>query len=70
MNSLDELQVFRRERQRAMSAKRGADTLRKSQSLPTARDDWSDAFVTHSVEELRHQVATRRAREPAVKPKR
>ena len=52
-----------------MSAKRGANTLRKSQSIPTASDDWSDAFVTHSVEELRHQVALRRARVPAVKPK-
>ena len=51
-----------------MSAKRGANTLRKSQSIPTASDDWSDAFVTHSVEELRQQVAARRARGPAVKP--
>ena len=52
-----------------MSAKRGVDTLHKSQSDPATSDDWSDAFVTHSVEELRHQVATRRARGPAVKPK-
>ena len=52
-----------------MSAKRGVDTLHESQSPPTVGDDWSDAFVTRSVEELRHQVATRRARGPAVKPK-
>ena len=52
-----------------MSAKRVADTLHKSQSIRTASNDWSDAFVTHSVEELRHQVALRRARGPAVKPK-
>ena len=52
-----------------MSAKRGVDTLHKSQSIRTASNDWSDAFVTHSVEELRQQVAARRARGPAVKPK-
>ena len=52
-----------------MSAKRGIDTLHKSQINPATSDEWSDAFVTHSVEELRHQVATRRARGPAIKPK-
>ena len=52
-----------------MSAKRGVDTLHKSQINPATSDDWSDAFVTRSVEELRLQVATRRARGPAVKPK-
>ena len=52
-----------------MSAKRGADTLHKNESDPATSDDWSDAFVTRSVEELRFQVATRRARGPAVKPK-
>ena len=52
-----------------MSAKRGADTLHKSQINTATSDDWSDAFATHSVGELRHQVATRRARGPAIKPK-
>jgi uncharacterized protein (DUF4415 family) len=41
----------------------------KKSNKSLAVDDWSDAFVTRSVTELRAQVAKRRARGPAVKPK-
>jgi uncharacterized protein (DUF4415 family) len=41
----------------------------KKSNKSLAVDDWSDAFVTRSVTELRAQVAKRRARGHAVKPK-
>ena len=52
-----------------MSAKLGANTLRKNLSNTATNHDWSDAFITRSVDELRLQVATRRERGPAIKPK-
>jgi uncharacterized protein (DUF4415 family) len=64
-----------------MNAKHGSATSRaKAKALlkmntPTltpsshGTDDWSGAFVTRSATELRAAVAVRRARGPAVKPK-
>lgn len=49
-----------------MSAKHGHVTVNDAPS--TTPDDWSDAFVTHSTEELRKTVAARRARGPNKRP--
>lgn len=45
-----------------MSAKRGHDSV--SDAPATKPDDWNNAFVTHSADELRKVVAARRTRGP------
>jgi uncharacterized protein (DUF4415 family) len=49
-----------------MSAKRGHVSVNDAPA--TKPDDWSDAFVTHSADELRKVVATRRTRGPNRNP--
>lgn len=49
-----------------MSAKRGHVT---ADDAPATRPgDWNDAFVTHSADELRKEVAARRTRGPNKRP--
>ncbi len=45
-----------------MSAKRGHVSV--SDAPATKPDDWNSAFVTHSADELRKEVAARRTRGP------
>ena len=54
--------LFRRERRKNMNAKRGHGSANDAPA--TKPDDWNNAFVTHSAEELRKVVATRRTRGP------
>ena len=49
-----------------MNAKHGHVTA--DDAPATGPDDWSDAFVTHSTNELRAAVATRRTRGPNKRP--
>ena len=52
--------IFRRERRKNMNAKRGYVS---SNDVPATKpEDWNDAFVTHSADELRAAVAARRTR--------
>lgn len=45
-----------------MNAKRGHDSV--DDAPVTKPEDWNNAFVTHSVDELRKELATRRTRGP------
>ncbi len=45
-----------------MNAKRGHVSV--SDAPATKPDDWNDAFVTHSADELRKAIAARRTRGP------
>lgn len=49
-----------------MNAKRGHVSVNNAPA--TKPDDWNNAFVTHSADELRKVVATRRARGPNKRP--
>ena len=49
-----------------MNVKRGLVSV--SDSPATQPDDWNNAFVTHSADELREAVAARRARGPNKNP--
>jgi uncharacterized protein (DUF4415 family) len=49
-----------------MSAKRGHVSV--DDAPATLPDDWNDAFVTHSTDELRKAVAARRTRGPNKNP--
>lgn len=49
-----------------MNAKRGLVSV--SDAPATKPDDWNNAFVTHSADELREVVAARRARGPNKNP--
>jgi uncharacterized protein (DUF4415 family) len=49
-----------------MNAKHGHDSV--DDSPATVPDDWNNAFVTHSAEELRQVVAARRTRGPNKHP--
>jgi uncharacterized protein (DUF4415 family) len=53
---------FQKERQRNMSAKHGHVSI--DDTPATQPGDWSDAFVTHSIDELRTTVAAQRTRGP------
>ena len=56
------LTLFRRERRKNMNAKRGHVSVNDAPA--TKPDDWNNAFVTHSTDELRKVVAARRTRGP------
>jgi uncharacterized protein (DUF4415 family) len=56
------LTLFRHERQKNMSVKRGQGS--SSDGSKTVPEDWDNAFVTHSMDELRAEVASRRTRGP------
>lgn len=49
-----------------MNAKHGRGSV--DEATVTAPEDWNDAFVTHSVSELREAVAARRTRGPNKRP--
>ena len=49
-----------------MNAKRGLVAVNEAPA--TTPDDWDNAFVTHSTDELRNAVAVRRARGPNRRP--
>ena len=49
-----------------MNAKRG--NISVNDAPATKADDWNNAFVTHSVDELRKTVALRRTRGPNKQP--
>ncbi|MES2297430.1 MAG: BrnA antitoxin family protein [Pseudomonadota bacterium] len=49
-----------------MNAKHGHDSV--GDAPGTKPDDWNNAFVTHSVDELRSAIAVRRARGPNKRP--
>ena len=58
--------LFRRERQTNMKAKRGR--VSANDAPATKPEDWNDAFVTRSANELRAAVAARRTRGPNKRP--
>lgn len=49
-----------------MNAKRGHDSANEAPA--TKPDDWNNAFVTHSADELRKAVSSRRTRGPNKRP--
>ena len=49
-----------------MNAKRGRGSV--DEATVTAPEDWNDAFVTRSVDELREAIAARRTRGPNKRP--
>lgn len=54
--------LFRHERRKNMSAKRGHVSVNDAPA--TKPNDWNNAFVTHSADELRKVVVARRTRGP------
>jgi uncharacterized protein (DUF4415 family) len=58
--------LFRRERRKNMKEKRGH--VSANDAPATKPDDWDDAFVSHSADELRKAVTARRTRGPNKHP--